>query len=114
MKAFCMTTDLQSGSIRSGSFLPDDLSFCIGKKTLVKFILDAIKALGVSDLGRGAVESPAPGFEPAMMMTLLTYCYATGVFGAVDIELATQHDRMIHYLCARAYPDCCVIRSFRR
>ena len=109
-----MTTHLQSGPIRNESLLPDDLSYCIGKKTLVKFILEAIEDLDASRPGRETVEPAAPDFEPAMMVTLLTYCYATGVFGALDIELSTRHDRMIHYLCARAYPDCYVIRSFRR
>ena len=36
-----------------------------------------------------------------MMLTLLTYCYATGVYGSTDIELNMQHDRMIRYLCAQ-------------
>ncbi len=109
-----MTTFLQTASIGTGSVLPDDLSFCIGKKTLVKFILEAIDDLDVGCLGRQAVEPAAPEFERAMMLTLLTYCYATGVFSALDIELGTQHDRMIRYLCARAYPEGCAIRSFRR
>jgi hypothetical protein len=49
-----------------------------------------------------------------MMLTLLTYCYATGVYGSADIELAIERDQMTRYLCARTYPDLDVIRGFRR
>ena len=53
-------------------------------------------------------------FQPAMMLTLLAYCYATGVYGSEEIQSATHDDQMIRYLCARDYPDLCEIRSFRR
>jgi hypothetical protein len=49
-----------------------------------------------------------------MMMTLLSYCYATGVFGSGDIEQNLQADPMTRYLCARTYPDLDAIRMFRR
>jgi len=49
-----------------------------------------------------------------MMLTLLTYCYATGVYASTDIELSMQHDRMIRYLCAKNYLNLPVLREFRR
>ena len=49
-----------------------------------------------------------------MMLTLLTYCYATGVYASADIELNMQHDQMIRYLCAKNYLDSPVLREFRR
>jgi len=93
--------------------LPNDLSLYIGKKTLVKLILDAAPQIRA---GAAECEGPAEGavFQPAMMLTLLTYCYATGVYGSGDIELNIRRDAMTRYLCAKAYPDMDMIRSFRR
>jgi hypothetical protein len=48
------------------------------------------------------------------MITLLTYCYATGVYGSMDIELNIRRDQMTRYLCAKTYPDVDDLRSFRR
>ena len=91
-------TTLQAIPDREGSIIPDALSLYIGKKTLVKFILEAIEEMKASLPWRSAAENSGPNFQPAMMVTLLTYCYATGIYGAADIQLGIQHDPMIRYL----------------
>jgi len=48
------------------------------------------------------------------MITLLAYCYATGIYGSREIELASRRDVMVRYLCANNYPDWNLIRLFRR
>jgi len=109
-----MTTTLPAFSVGNEGLLPDDLSRYIGKKTLVKLILEAMEEPGARSAecaGRGIDDAV---FRPAMMLTLLTYCYASGIYGSVDIQLGTQHDQMIRYLCAGSYPDICMLRSFRR
>ena len=109
-----MTTIAQTCPVRGGFILPDDLSVYIGKKTLVKLILDAIEGLRAR---AARCESPASGhpeFQPAMLLTLLTYCYATGVYASTDIELGMQHDQMIRYLCAKNHLNLPMLREFRR
>jgi len=108
-----MTTSLKTNSVLEGNVVPHDLSLYIGKKTLVELILRAIEDLNARTPER-EIGTPNTAFQPAMMLTLLTYCYATGVYGSADIQLGIQHDPMIRYLCARDYPDICGIRSFRR
>jgi len=110
-----MTTSAQATPVWDGFILPDDLSVYIGKKTLVKLILDAIAGINARTSGGcGAAATGNPDFQPAMMLTLLTYCYATGVYASTDIELSMQHDRMIRYLCAKNYLNLPVLREFRR
>ena len=80
-----MTTIAQTCPVPDGFILPDDLSVYIGKKTLVKLTLDAIAGLRAR---AARCESPASGrpeFQPAMLLTLLTYCYATGVYASTDM-----------------------------
>ena len=109
-----MTTSAQANPVWDGSILPDDLSVYIGKKTLVKLALEAIEELNSRTAGREAVAVENPDFQPALMLTLLTYCYATGVYASTDIELSMQHDQMIRYLCAKNYLNLPVLREFRR
>ena len=94
--------------------LPDDLSLYIGKKTLAKLILEAVEGVDVRGPIAGGVTSEKVVVQPAMMITLLTYCYATGVYGSMDIELNIRRDQMTRYLCAKTYPEIDEIRSFRR
>jgi transposase len=52
---------------------------------------------------------------PAMMVSLLIYCYATGIFGSRRIEAATYTDIAVMYICAaKAHPHFTVICEFRR
>src|SRR2546427_7288586 len=109
-----MTTIAQTCPVRDGFILPDDLSVYIGKKTLVKLIRDAIEGLRARAIRCESPASGHPEFQPAMLLTLLTYCYATGVYASTDIELSMQHDPMIRYLCAKNYLNLPVLLEFRR
>ena len=109
-----MTTIAQSHVAREGFILPGDLSGYIGKKTLVKLILEAIEGLTARTSGCGADGAGNPELQPAMMLTLLTYCYATGIYASSDIEFGLQHDQMIRYLCAKNHVSSAVLLEFRR
>jgi len=103
-------TETEAGS----RCLPDDLSLYLGKKTVVKLVLDAVQLVVGESVDYTWFAQGGKTFQRPMMLTLLTYCYATGAYGAVDIELNTRHDQMTRYLCARTYPDIDAIRGFRR
>ena len=109
-----MTDSLTTNPLGSRVVLPDDLSLYIGKKTLVKLILEAIEDSNAGTPEREDIGEVDLTFRPAMMLTLLVYCYATGLYGSIDIQVATQNDQMVRYLCARSYPDFGEVASFRR
>jgi len=87
------TPQMEMGPVEIG--LPDELSLYIGEKTVVKLILDAIEEVNVPYSEYGDFISAHTTFQPAMMLALLTYCYATGVYGSSEIQLGTWHDQMI-------------------
>ncbi|HID48151.1 MAG TPA: IS1182 family transposase, partial [Chromatiales bacterium] len=53
-------------------------------------------------------------YHPRMMLALLIYCHANGVFGSRRIERATYRDLAVRYLCANTHPDHDTICKFRR
>ena len=94
--------------------LPYDLSVWMDKCALVKLTLEVTTEFA-GLVSRRAPASPAPdGFPPAMLLTLLTYCYATGAFTSSEIERRTYEDDIVRYLATHHHPDQASLRAFRR
>lgn len=93
--------------------LPCDLRDWVAEDDLVHLILAAMQDVPAPDAaskrGRGSEEYP-----PLMMMALLIYSYATGVFSSRKIERLTYESVSVRYLCANTHPDHDTIATFRR
>lgn len=94
--------------------LPPDLRQWVPASHLVHFIMDAVGHLEVSkarvnERGTGDAQYP-----PAMMLGLLIYSYATGVFSSRQIERSTYENVAVRVLCADTHPDHDTICAFRR
>ncbi|CAN5481271.1 hypothetical protein BH09VER1_BH09VER1_53740 [soil metagenome] len=81
---------------------------------LVHFVMDAVseldvKSAKVNERGTGDAQYP-----PAMMLGLLIYSYATGVFSSRKIERATYENVAVRVMCADTHPDHDTICAFRR
>ena len=94
-------------------FLPCDLREWIPDGHIVHFILDAVEQLPLSHFQVNHRGSGSEQYPPAMMLSLLIYCYATGRFGSRTIEAATYSDVAVRYLCANTHPDHDSICAFR-
>lgn len=94
--------------------LPPDLREWVPANHLVHFVMDAVgqldvKAAKVNHRGTGDAQYP-----PAMMLGLLIYSYATGVFSSRKIERATYENVAVRVMCADTHPDHDTICAFRR
>lgn len=107
-----MTTNTKSRTEIRFHALSSDLSRCVGERGLLKLALDAVLSLDEERLQEARKRSP--DFSPYMMLTLLTYCYSSSLYGSRDIETAIASDRTVRYICARTYPDWQRLRRFRR
>ena len=54
-------------------------------------------------------------YHPRMMLALLIYCYANGIFSSRRIERATRRDIGVRFVAANSHPDhdCCSARELR-
>jgi transposase len=94
--------------------LPPDLREWVPAGHLVDFILDAVGQLELRTARvneRGTGDEPYP---PGMMLALLIYSYATGVFASRAIERNTYDSVPVRVLCADTHPDHDTICAFRR
>jgi hypothetical protein len=89
-----------------------DLRQRVGTSSLLRWCLEA--PLTVTDDTGQLLHKSVCGFRPPMMLTLLSFCYASGYYGSEDIARAISTDRTVRYICARTYPDAHAIRRFRR
>jgi transposase len=94
--------------------LPPDLRDWVPADHLVHFVIDAVEQLDVSaarvnDRGTGSEQYP-----PRMLLGLLIYSYATGVFSSRQIERATYENVAVRLLCADTHPDHDTLCAFRR
>ena len=94
--------------------LPVDLRDWVPENDLVHFVINAVEMMNLTALSvnrRGTGEEQYP---PRMMLALLIYCYASGIFGSRRIERATYRDLAVRYLTGDTHPDHDTICSFRR
>ena len=94
--------------------LPPDLRDWIPEDDLAHFVIAAVERV---DLGAFKVNHRGTGwaqYHPRMMLSLLIYCYANGIFSSRRIERATHRDIGVRFVAANQHPDHDTIATFRR
>jgi transposase len=94
--------------------LPVDLREWVPADDMVHFVLEAVEQVPLDRFRVNRRGSGSKQYHPRMMLALLIYCYANGVFGSRRIEAATYRDIAVRYLCADTHPDHDTICKFRR
>lgn len=94
--------------------LPPDLREWVGEDDLVHFVIEAVERLPLNAFRVNVKGCGDAQYPPHMMLGLLIYCYANGVFSSRRIERATYRDVAVRYLTADTHPDHDTISEFRR
>jgi transposase len=105
-----------SGSREQAFLLPPDMREWLPDDHLVWVVLEAVERLDLSELvgsyrddGNGR-----PAYDPALMVALLLYGYATGERSSRMIERRCREDVAMRVVCAGVFPDHATIARFRR
>ena len=109
-----MTHTVLASSQSPEVLLPNDLLEWIDPHTLARLVLAAVQAINLPNPHTTGGPDPSADFRPHILLGLLTYCYATGIYSSADIELSYANDRMVRHLCANTYPEAHRSRWFRR
>jgi len=94
--------------------LPPDLRDWIPEDDLAHFVIEAVErvemaAFKVNHRGTGSAQ-----YHPRMMLALVIYCYANGIFSSRRIERATHRDIGVRFVAANRHPDHDTIATFRQ
>jgi len=93
-------------SVRLGDCLPPD--------HLARFVVDIVEQLDLQPLYAHYGSRGGAPYPPEMMIALLVYAYATGVFSSRKIEQATRETAAFRYLAGNFSPDHDTIAAFRK
>ena len=81
---------------------------------LARFIVDVVAELDLSQIYRRYAATGAPPYAPEVMLGLLFYGYATGVFSTRKIEKATVESIPFRFIAGNMHPDHATIAAFRK
>jgi transposase len=109
------------------SFLPDDVNQSLlfppslhdwlPEGHLARFLVDVVSALDLRAIFASYEEKDGRGqsaYAPEMMIRLLLYGYATGVYSSRKIQTRTFEDVAFRYLSGDQHPDHATIAEFRK
>lgn len=94
--------------------LPPSVEDWLPKDHLARFVVDIVDQLDLSGLIRQYRGTGSAAYHPAVMLGLLIYGYATGVYSSRRIEVATFESIAFRYIAANEQPDhdsLCVFRK---
>ena len=81
---------------------------------MARFVADVVYQLDTSAIEKCYSGRGSDAWHPKMMISLLFYGYATGVFSSRKLERATHDSVAFRYICANQHPDHDSIATFRR
>ncbi len=94
--------------------LPPDLRDWVAEDDLVHFVIAAVERLPLSQFAVNHKGTGSEQYPPRVLLALLIYCYANGLFSSRRIQRATTRDIAVRYLCGNTHPDHDTICTFRR
>jgi Transposase and inactivated derivatives len=94
--------------------LPPNLREWVPEGHLVHFVMDAVELLDVREASVNQRGTGSEQYPPRLLLGLLVYSYATGLFSSRQIERATYENVAVRLLCADTHPDHDTLCAFRR
>ena len=106
-----------SDTVNQTLLFPPSLHDWLPEGHLARFLLDVVSALDLSAIYTSYEEKDGRGqaaYAPEMMVRLLLYGYARGVYSSRKIETRTLEDVAFRYLSGDQHPDHATIAEFRK
>jgi len=94
--------------------LPPDMKDWLPEDDLAHFVIAAAERVSLGAFQVNDRNSGKPQYHPRMMLALLVYAYANGLFSSRRIERATHRDLGVRFVTANTHPDHDTIAAFRR
>lgn len=98
----------------TGYLLPPSVDEWLPQRHLARFVVEIVEQLDLSAMSRAYRGSGSAAYHPSMLLSLLIYGYATGVFSSRKIERATYDSVAFRFIAANQHPDHDTLATFRR
>jgi len=94
--------------------LPPSVRDWLPEDHLARFVVEIVDRLDLGALERRYGGGGKDPYHPSLLLGLLFYGYATGVFSSRKLERATYDSVAFRFVAANAHPDHDTIASFRK
>ena len=98
----------------TGFLLPPSVDDWLPERHLARFVVEVIERLDLSAMVKSYRGSGSASYHPSVLLGLLVYGYATGVFSSRKLERATYDSVAFRFIAANDHPDHDTIATFRR
>jgi transposase len=94
--------------------LPPSLQDWLPDNHLARFVVDVVDRVDLRELEVCYGGGGKPPYHPALLLAVLFYGYATGVFSSRKLEQATYDSVAFRFITADTHPDHDTLATFRR
>lgn len=94
--------------------LPPSIENWLPEGHLARFVVEIVEQLDLSSLKESYTGRGSQPHNPAMLVALLFYGYAVGVFSSRKIERSTYDSVAFRYIAVNSHPDHDTIAHFRK
>jgi transposase len=98
----------------TGFLMPPSVDEWLPEWHLARFVVEVITGLDLRAMTGDYRGSGEASYHPSVLLGLLVYGYATGVFSSRKLERATYDSVAFRFIAANQHPDHDTIASFRR
>ena len=98
----------------TGFLLPPSVDEWLPEQHLARFVVEVIDGLNLRAMTGSYRGSGSASYHPALLLGVLIYGYATGVFSSRKLERATYDSVAFRFIAANEHPDHDTIAAFRR
>src|ERR687893_360470 len=98
----------------TGFLLPPSVDEWLPEKHLARFVVEVVDGLDLSAMSKSYRGTGSASYHPKLLLGILVYGYATGVFSSRKLERATYESVAFRFIAANDHPDHDTIAAFRR
>src|SRR5713101_8390481 len=98
----------------TGFLMPPSVDEWLPERHLARFIVEVVTGLELRSMSGSYRGSGSASYHPKVLLGLLVYGYATGVFSSRKLERATYDSVAFRFIAANDHPDHDTIATFRR
>jgi len=98
----------------TGFLLPPSVDEWLPERHLARFVVEVIEGLDLGAMVGSYRGSGSASYHPSLLLGLVVYGYATGVFSSRKLERASYDSVAFRFVAANEHPDHDTIAAFRR
>ena len=94
--------------------MPPSVDEWLPEQHLARFVVEVVEGLDLRAMSHSYRGSGSASYHPTVLLSILVYGYATGVFSSRKLERATYDSVAFRFIAGNEHPDHDTIATFRR